>query len=110
MPNWNCRNSDAVVFELRCSGFELFCSESGGKPPAGSGPFRPSDCGASETREARLRARAETGQTWQPSHSRPTLPTACEVVDSTAGQDCDEGQFICLVNTAYSGRLLRCRN
>jgi hypothetical protein len=28
--------------------------------------FRASDCGASETREARLRARAETGQTWQP--------------------------------------------
>src|SRR5450759_3915004 len=36
---------------------------------------RASDCGASETGEARLRARAETGQTWQPSYSRPTLPT-----------------------------------
>src|ERR1035438_4642484 len=38
--------------------------------------FRASDCGASETHEARLPARAETGQTWQPSYSRPTLPTA----------------------------------
>src|ERR1019366_1022502 len=36
--------------------------------------FRASDCGASETGKARLRARAETGQTWQPSYSRPTLP------------------------------------
>jgi hypothetical protein len=31
---WNCWNSVAVVFELRCSDFDLFCSESadcGGK-------------------------------------------------------------------------------
>jgi hypothetical protein len=26
------------------------------------------------------------------SYSRPTLLTACEVVDFTAGQDCDKGQ------------------
>src|SRR5450756_937383 len=25
---WNCSNSTAVMFELRCSEFELFCSES----------------------------------------------------------------------------------
>src|ERR1019366_1203776 len=44
-------------------------------------------------REARLRARAETGQTWQQSYSRPACRLPCEVVDFTAGQDCDEGQY-----------------
>ena len=34
---WNCWNSLAVMFELRCSKFELHCSESAGKP-AGLGP------------------------------------------------------------------------
>src|SRR5271165_6195332 len=29
---WNCWNSAAVMFELRCSEFELFCSESTGQP------------------------------------------------------------------------------
>src|ERR1017187_9597547 len=29
---WNCWNSTAVMFELCCSNFELFCSESAGQP------------------------------------------------------------------------------
>src|ERR1039458_6391510 len=29
---WNCWNSIAVMFELRCSEFELFCSESASQP------------------------------------------------------------------------------
>src|ERR1022692_1856429 len=33
----NCWNSAAVMFELHCSEFELFCSESAGKP-SGSAP------------------------------------------------------------------------
>src|SRR5450759_5241178 len=72
----------------------LRCREAGGLVGRGivveGRGFRASDCAASETGEARLRARAETGQTWQPSYSRPTLSTACEVVDFRAGQDCDK--------------------
>src|ERR1035441_5686537 len=30
--HWNCRNSIAVMFDLRCSKFELFCSELAGQP------------------------------------------------------------------------------
>jgi hypothetical protein len=41
----------------------------------------------SETREARLRARAETGQTWQQSYSRPACRLPDEVVDFKAGQE-----------------------
>ena len=34
----NCWNSLAVMFELRCSKFELGCSESAGKPPSWTRP------------------------------------------------------------------------
>jgi len=40
---WNCRNSLAVMFELRCSEFGLFCSESAGQAQdkgAGGGRIR----------------------------------------------------------------------
>src|ERR1019366_6995512 len=33
----NCWNSIAVMFELRCSKFELFCSESAGQPKGQGG-------------------------------------------------------------------------
>src|SRR5664280_3151426 len=69
--------------------------------------FRASDCGASETREARLRARAETGQTWQPSYSRPACRLPCEVVDFKAGQDYDEAQLLSETPRACTIRVRR---
>src|ERR1039458_7166703 len=43
---WNCGNSIAVMFELRCSEFELGCSESAGQPPTyqtSCAPWRPTE-------------------------------------------------------------------
>src|ERR1035438_2776508 len=39
--DWNCWNSVAVMFELRCSEFELGCSESAGQPQNAWGPAVP---------------------------------------------------------------------
>src|ERR1035441_5062696 len=70
--SWNCWNSLAVMFELRCSKFELFCSESADNFCAA--------CGRDEERVLML--------SWQRPAVRESPRTAAGPIHSCAVHRC----------------------
>jgi hypothetical protein len=67
---------------------------SGRQVVAGARGFPASGCGGRERRKVEIQTKAEKGRTWWHGYSRSDCRLHFDVVDFTAGQNCDEAHIL----------------